>query len=80
MKNHLSFDTNNDRVLNFDQYDHDDRVFVATVNANGSYHGKTYVIPNTEFVMLFNLYRYIKDNDIKNDFINPNGKNTEEGV
>jgi hypothetical protein len=27
--------------------------------------------------MLLNLYRYIKDNDIQNDFINPNGANKE---
>lgn len=35
------------------------------------------VIPGGDIVMLLNLYRYIKDNDIKNDFINPSGKNKE---
>ena len=30
-----------------------------------------------DFVMLINWYKYIKDNDIKNDFINPHGKNKE---
>lgn len=35
------------------------------------------VIPGGDMVMLLNLYRYIKDNDIQNDFINPSGKNKE---
>ena len=30
-----------------------------------------------DFVQLLNLYRYIKDNDIQNDWINPHGKNKE---
>jgi hypothetical protein len=38
---------------------------------------KTEFIPNGDMVMLINLYRYIKDNDIQNEFINPNGKNHE---
>ena len=36
-----------------------------------------YTIPAGEMVMLLNLYRYVKDNDIQNDFINYNGKNRE---
>lgn len=31
-----------------------------------------------DMVMLLNFYRYVKDNDFQNDFINPNGKNKEE--
>lgn len=34
-------------------------------------------ISNGNMVMLFNLYQYIKRNDIQNDFINPYGKNKE---
>lgn len=30
-----------------------------------------------DFVQLIDLYRYCKRYDIKNDWINPNGKNTE---
>lgn len=30
-----------------------------------------------DFVQLINLYRYCKRYDIQNDWINPNGKNTE---
>ena len=36
-------------------------------------------IPAGDMVMLLNFYRYIKDNDIRNDFINPEGVN-KEGV
>lgn len=34
-------------------------------------------IPAGDMVMLLNLYRYVKENDIQNDFINPYGKNRE---
>lgn len=37
-------------------------------------------IPIGQFVMLLNLYAYIIDNDIQNDFINPYGKNKEVTV
>lgn len=36
------------------------------------------LIPPEDFVMLVNFYKYIKLNDIQNDFINPHGKNKEE--
>ena len=36
------------------------------------------LISTAEIVMLINYYNYIKDNDIKQDFINPNGYNSEE--
>ena len=32
-------------------------------------------IPAGDMVMLVNLYKHIKENDIQNDFINPHGKN-----
>ena len=35
-------------------------------------------IPAGEMVMLLNLYRYVKDNDIYDSFINPKGKNKED--
>ena len=38
----------------------------------------TLLIPPGDFVMLVNLYKHIKYNDIRNDFINPYGKNKEE--
>jgi len=35
-------------------------------------------IPAGDMVMLLNLYRYVKDNDIYDSFINPEGKNKED--
>ena len=35
-------------------------------------------IPAGDMVMLINWYRYVKDNDIQDDFINPQGKNAAE--
>lgn len=34
----------------------------------------------SDMVMLINFYRYVKRNDIRNAFINPNGKNVDEGM
>lgn len=75
--NKITFDINNQQVLELMQPEHDDRVFVTRVRPNGSYEN-TYTISNGEFVMLLNLYRYIKENDIQNDFINPYGKKVSE--
>lgn len=36
------------------------------------------LIDEGDFVMLINYYRYIKEYDIKNDFINRNGINNDE--
>lgn len=74
----ISFDTNNGRLLVIKQEEHDGKVTVEHLEKH--YGKESYTISNGDFVMLINLYRYIKDNDIQNDFINPNGKNKEEGV
>lgn len=59
-------------------------LFLAQVSADGDailnrYDGDRMTfersIPAGDIVMLLNLYRYIKDNDIRNEFINPAGKN-----
>ena len=34
-------------------------------------------IPEGDMVMLLNYYRYVKDNDIKCEFVNTDGKNVE---
>lgn len=52
------------------QKDHDGTVIVSSA-------GREDYISNGDMVMLMNLYRYIKDNDIQNDFINPYRKNKE---
>lgn len=69
----LHFSINNGRELDFTQYSYDGSVFVS------AHDGLTceYEIEITpgDFIMLWNYYQYVKSNDIKCDFINPNGKN-----
>ena len=70
----LTFDINNQRKIYFEQAEHDNTVFVETIDSNGKLeNGRT--IPAGQFIMLYNLYVYIIENDIKNSFINPYGKN-----
>lgn len=48
----------------------DSKVEVTTPSNN-------YIVSAGDFVMLLNYYKYIKDNDIQNDFINYHGKKKE---
>ena len=75
-KNTLSFKVNNNGLLNLVQNELDGEIHVNTYDKEDGYINKCH-IPAGDMVMLINLYRYIKDNDIQNDFINPNGKNKE---
>ena len=77
MKNRLTFEVNNGQTLVLDQYDDGERVFIWTKGANDFTIGKTHIVQPETMVMLINYYRYIKDNDIQQDWINPNGKNKE---
>lgn len=82
MIRNISFDINNGQQLILEQEKHDHSVLV--------YHVKTDLpgldkrtseikeISPGQFIMLLNLYWYIIDNDIQNDFINVCGKNKEE--
>ena len=72
----ISFDTNNGGVLFLEQRTHDAPVRVEKRDA-GEYVERVDIISAGDMVMLINLYRYVKDNDIQNDFINPDGKNRE---
>ena len=69
----LTYDVNNGGTLELIQRGHDGTVLIAGTNDES----KTEFIPNGDMIMLINFYRYIKDNDIQNDFINPYGKNQE---
>ena len=76
-QNTLSFKTNNNGILNMIQHEIDGKVIVKRLEKDKEY--KTIaVIPPNEMVMLINMYNYIKENDIQNDFINPHGKNKGE--
>ena len=72
----ITFDVNNAGILSFEQEDHDSDVIVHRSQNGIIVYGNS--IPAADMVMLYNLYRYIKDNDIQNDFINPNGANKDE--
>jgi hypothetical protein len=60
----ISFDVNNGEKLELVQHGHDGTVIICDKSAS-----KTKSIPAGDMVMLVNLYRYIKDNNIQNDFI-----------
>ena len=77
MKNSLTFKVNNGGLMNIIQEKIDGKVEVKILEKNKCYR-KIIDIPAADMVMLVNYYKYIKDNDIKNDFVNPSGKNKEE--
>lgn len=68
----LTYNVNNGGKLELIQRGHDGPVLISDDSMS-----KTEFIPAADMVMLINFYRYIKDNDIQNDFINYNGKNKE---
>lgn len=74
----LTYDVNNGGTLELIQRGHDGTVLVCNSSESIEPDKKSNHIPAGDMVMLINLYRYIKDNDIQNDFINPNGKNNVE--
>lgn len=75
----LSFKVNNDGVLSMRQNVIDGTVTVYRLEKNNGYK-QIAEIPAGDMVMLVNLYKHIKENDIQNDFINPNGKNIERAI
>lgn len=73
-QNTLSFKINNNGILNMIQHEIDGKVIVKRLEKDKSYKTIT-TIPAGDMVMLTNMYKYIKENNIQNDFINPYGKN-----
>lgn len=65
----LTYNVNNGGILELIQNEHDGVVIIS-----GSNHSGAETIPSSDMVMLINFYFYIKNHDIQNDFINPNGK------
>ena len=72
----MIFNVNNNGVLRVEQTTPDSGILI-TREENGATE-RVEEISAGDFVMLINLYKYIKSNDIQNDFINPYGKNKEE--
>lgn len=77
--NTLNFLVNNNGTMQLSQSEPDGVVTVHTFhNSNDFSETKDDIkISAGEMVMLVNLYQYVKNNDIQNDFINPYGKNKE---
>ena len=71
--NKLVFEVNNGEKLELVQRQDNGPVLNCSLDApdNAAY------ISAADFVQLINLYRYYKRYDIKNEWINPNGKNEE---
>ena len=65
----ITFNVNNGGKLEACQTKHGGRV---SVNIGER---EEYSISAGDFVMLLNFYKYVKNNDIQNDFINYYGKN-----
>lgn len=77
--NELKFLINNDSTMQLLQEKPDGDVILHTFHNLDDFSEteNDIKIPAGDMVMLMNLYRYVKENDIQNDFINPNGKNKE---
>lgn len=75
--NTLYFKANNNGMLLFTQSAVDKSVTVTCTYNGGLTHEPVDVIPPGEFVMLLNLWQYVKCHDIRNSFINPNGSKEE---
>lgn len=76
----LSYEINNGRTLELVQRQHNGSVLIVKTDASGNHESipdNEAFIPAGDMVMLINFYQYIKQNDIKHEFINPNGKNHE---
>lgn len=77
MNNCITFLTNNNGTMLLKQENVDGPVCVHTFHGFYDFDGteNDVIISAGDMVMLINYYRYIKDNNIKCDFVNPNGKN-----
>ena len=76
--NEITFNANNGEQIVLMQREEDTDVIVERGGADGVIYENIMRIKPSDFVMLLNLYTYIKRNDIRNDFINPNGANSDE--
>lgn len=65
--NQFTFNVNNGGIFTATQEKHDGKIILSDNT----------IIPAGDMIMLFNYYRYIKNNNIQNDFINPTGTNKE---
>ncbi len=78
----IEIEINNNGTLRLSQTEADKaRCGIAVENVDEK--GKVYrrdLISEGDFVMLINYYQYVVDNDIKDEFINPNGLNERDNI
>lgn len=72
MKKGIELSVNNGQTLFLTQVSADGDTILSRWDGDKMEYERA--IPAGDMVMLLNLYRYIKDNDIENEFINPNGR------
>lgn len=80
LNNKIEVEVNNNRILRLSQTEEDrirNGIALESVNSDGTIDRRD-LISEGDFVMLMNYYRNIKDYDIQDDFINPNGINNRE--
>ncbi len=65
------------RIVQIESDKNREGIGIETLDENGNLEERK-LIDEGDFVMLINYYHYIKEYDIKNDFINRNGINNEE--
>ena len=78
--NNIDIKINNGRTMRILQTESDknrEGIGIETLDSNGNLEERE-LISEGDFVMLINYYRYVKEYDIKNDFINRNGINSCE--
>ena len=76
MKNGIELEVNNGQTLFLSQVSKDGDTILDRWDGDKMEYERT--IPAGDMVMLLNLYRYVKDQDIYNNFINPDGKNKDD--
>jgi hypothetical protein len=76
MKKGIELEVNNGQTLFLTQVSKDGDTILDRWDGDKMEYERT--IPAGDMVMLLNLYRYVKDNDIYDSFINPEGKNKED--
>ena len=76
MNKGIEIEVNNGQTLFLTQVSKDGDTILNRWDGDKMEYERT--IPAGEMVMLLNLYRYVKDNDIYDSFINPKGKNKED--
>lgn len=78
--NEIKLPINNERFINITQTESNkirNGIGLKTIDKDG-YIERSDLISESDFVMLMNYYRFIKDNDIYDEFINQNGINNKD--